>query len=268
MDSDLSNSATQLDMELTDCFPFNSSAESQAFIQRLSTENHWYLNYAKDVVAEYQKFLILTKLIQNRSVPSDAVDQAWHLHLLYTHEYWHVLCKDYLKYELHHTPSPIDDSWQEDYASTLHNYYLHFARYPPSTIWLSPEQRLQNTSFFKRLNTKHYRIYDNNRFSSLLIRVISLLLIGWLFFVIADSLIISLVITSMLFIFSYIAMFDSNYALQPQTSPYNLVARHNTEGGGGGDASEGGGYGACGGCGGCGGWGGGEMNTNYGFMMF
>ena len=70
---------------------------------------------------------------------------------------------------------------------------------------------------------------------------------------VADSLIISLVITSMLFIFSYIAMFDSNYALQPQAAPYNLVARHNTEGGSSGEGEGSSSCSACGGCGGCGG---------------
>jgi len=37
--------------------------------------------------------------------PSDTVDQAWHLHLIYTGHYWEELCGKVLGLQLHHEPS-------------------------------------------------------------------------------------------------------------------------------------------------------------------
>ena len=75
------------------------------FTRRLARENDWTLAYAGRVVTEYRRFLYLAARAGHSVTPSDAVDQAWHLHLLYTRHYWGTLCKDVLRHDLHHGPT-------------------------------------------------------------------------------------------------------------------------------------------------------------------
>ena len=44
-------------------------------------------------------------LRRRKVTPSDEVDQAWHLHLLYSETYLNVFCADTLDYPLHHGPT-------------------------------------------------------------------------------------------------------------------------------------------------------------------
>ena len=70
--------------------------EIYSFEDKLSRQSSWTKGYAQRVVNEYRRFLYLTQVSEVPIAPSDAVDQAWHLHLLQTHFYWNVLCKDIL----------------------------------------------------------------------------------------------------------------------------------------------------------------------------
>jgi hypothetical protein len=55
-----------------------------SFAARLAQDNGWELLYALRVLDEYRKFAFLLAAAGHMVVPSDAVDQAWHLHILYT----------------------------------------------------------------------------------------------------------------------------------------------------------------------------------------
>jgi hypothetical protein len=57
------------------------------FSARLARDNGWSEEFAERVVAEYRRFAFLAVAAGHPVSPSDAVDQAWHLHLLYT-RYW------------------------------------------------------------------------------------------------------------------------------------------------------------------------------------
>ena len=76
-----------------------------SFTQRLARENGWSAAYAARVFEEYRRFLYLAVTAPHPVTPSDAVDQAWHLHLTYTRDYWDRLCHEVLRRPLHHGPT-------------------------------------------------------------------------------------------------------------------------------------------------------------------
>ncbi len=63
-----------------------------SFDQRLARENRWPLKFAARVVGEYKRFCFLAVTAGHDVTPSDAVDQAWHLHLTYSRDYWQRFC--------------------------------------------------------------------------------------------------------------------------------------------------------------------------------
>lgn len=75
------------------------------FEARLARENGWSAAYAARVMDEYRRFLFLTMTAGHMAVPSEAVDQAWHLHLAYSRDYWDRLCGQVLGTPLHHGPT-------------------------------------------------------------------------------------------------------------------------------------------------------------------
>ena len=54
------------------------------FSRRLARENGWPTAYAERVVREYRRFVVLAVSAGHAVTPSEQVDQAWHLHLLYS----------------------------------------------------------------------------------------------------------------------------------------------------------------------------------------
>lgn len=108
----------------------------RSFVQRLAEENGWTLGYAQRVVVEYRRFVWLAMQGQAVASPSDAVDQAWHLHLCESRDYWGVFCPEVLGAPLHHEPSRGGDAADSaaQYAATLARYRERFGP-PPADIW-------------------------------------------------------------------------------------------------------------------------------------
>ena len=71
------------------------------FAQRLARENRWSESYADEVIDEYRRFAYLAMTAGHEVTPSDQVDQAWHLHLTYTRDYWQRFCAEVLGGPLH-----------------------------------------------------------------------------------------------------------------------------------------------------------------------
>ena len=63
-----------------------------SFAARLARENGWTVAYAERVIVEYKRFCFLAVTGTASATPSDAVDQAWHLHLTYSRDYWERFC--------------------------------------------------------------------------------------------------------------------------------------------------------------------------------
>src|SRR5262245_51302236 len=86
-------------------FDLDDPASPLRFTGRLARENRWEPDYTRRVVEEYKRFALLAVVAGHPVTPSDAVDQAWHLHLVYTRSYWDEFCGTVLGRPLHHGPT-------------------------------------------------------------------------------------------------------------------------------------------------------------------
>ena len=124
---------------------------SLGFAQRLANDNGWTDAYSLSVVVEYKRFVFLAMTLDHPVTPSDQVDQAWHLHLSYTRDYWEIFCPQVLRRPLHHDPTQGGNAEREKYfdwyAKTLTAYSDSFGQ-PPQDIWPEPQQRF--TQRFQR----------------------------------------------------------------------------------------------------------------------
>jgi len=131
-----------------------------AFSDRLARENGWSKAYAERVVAEYRRFVFLAAAAGHPVTPSEEVDQAWHLHLVYTRSYWDELCGEVLGFPLHHGPTvggPAEGAKFTDwYQRTLDSYQRLLGTEPPVDIWPPPRQRFANADRFRRINTAEH----------------------------------------------------------------------------------------------------------------
>lgn len=118
---------------------------SLTFAVRLARENRWSLPHAERVIGEYRRFCFLAMTAGHEVTPSDAVDQAWHLHLTYTRDYWQSFCPDILRSDLHHGPTkggPVErERFYYQYAATLAAYEAAFGAPPPPDIWPTAHRR-------------------------------------------------------------------------------------------------------------------------------
>src|SRR5688572_14852150 len=120
-------------------FPLDDPNAEITFSRKLSAKQDWSPAFTERVVEEYRKFIFLCCISPNGASPSQAVDEAWHLHLTYTKSYWIDLCKNTLNKDIHHQPSRGGD--EEDhkhldwYNETLMLYQSVFESAPPNDIW-------------------------------------------------------------------------------------------------------------------------------------
>ncbi len=126
------------------------------FAARLARENRWSLAYAESVIGEYKRFCYLAMTTGHHVTPSDAVDQAWHLHLTYTRDYWERFCPDVLGGPLHHGPTRGDAAdrkrFYHQYAATLAAYEAAFGAAPPPKIWPEARVRFAANAMMVRVN--------------------------------------------------------------------------------------------------------------------
>lgn len=141
-------------------FAFDRPDTELTFARRLARENGWPPAYAERVIAEYRRFCYLACRAGHPVTPSDQVDQAWHLHLVYTQSYWHDLCRDVLERPLHHGPTAggrtEDAKYWVRYQATLESYRCHFGHPPPANIWPPAEERFAGAATFRRVNGARY----------------------------------------------------------------------------------------------------------------
>ncbi len=135
----------------------DDSAAAFAFTARLARDNRWPEAFAARVVAEYRRFIELYVTAGHPVTPSDEVDQAWHLHLLYTHDYWGPFCAEVTQTPIHHGPTRGGVSehgkFEDWYARTLESYERTFGETPPADIWPPAETRFARARTFTRINT-------------------------------------------------------------------------------------------------------------------
>lgn len=120
-------------------FELDDADSSLPFTRRLARENRWTIAYAVRVVREYKRFMYMAVRAGHTVTPSLDVDQAWHMHLLYSRSYWHGLCGGVLGCEVHHGPTRGGASecvrHRDQYRRTLESYERLFGSAPPGDIW-------------------------------------------------------------------------------------------------------------------------------------
>ncbi|MGE3691630.1 MAG: hypothetical protein AB7F98_09635 [Novosphingobium sp.] len=128
-----------------------------SFPQRLARENGWTLAHVERVIAEYKRFCFLAATAGFEVTPSDPVDQAWHLHLTYSRDYWDRFCPDVLGCKLHHGPTKGGGEERgrhfRQYAETLKAYERHFGP-PPADIWPVANDLLSDAARARRVHPR------------------------------------------------------------------------------------------------------------------
>ena len=147
-----------------EAFTIGDPSAELSFARRLARENAWDLAFAGRVIAEYKRFIYLAMEAGHPVTPSDEVDQAWHLHLLYTESYWHDLCRDVLGRALHHGPTRGGEAegvrYEENYRRTLASYEKWFGEKPPADIWPPAHVRFGESTGQVRVNTAQHWIIN------------------------------------------------------------------------------------------------------------
>lgn len=137
-------------------FDFDITGDALTFTRRLARENGWSVDLARRVVEEYRRFLYLAMRAGHPVTPSDAVDQAWHLHLVYSRSYWDDLCAQVLERPLHHGPTrggrTEDERFLGDYEATRASYRRCFGSAPPADLWPDPAVRFDPKARWRRVD--------------------------------------------------------------------------------------------------------------------
>lgn len=141
-------------------FGLDDTGAQLPFTARLAREQGWTHVFAGRVVEEYKRFVALAMLAGHPVTPSEQVDQAWHLHMVYTESYWQRLCRDTLGRDLHHQPTlggaEEGGKFTDWYGKTLESYRRIFGAEPPPDIWPSPKDRFANAASGRWVNTADF----------------------------------------------------------------------------------------------------------------
>ncbi|MFM9947244.1 MAG: glycine-rich domain-containing protein [Saprospiraceae bacterium] len=143
-------------------FEFGDPDARLGFVDRLARENGWSLEYASRVSWEYKRFLFLCCVCKHSVTPSDQVDQAWHLHLLYTESYWVNFCRNTIGRDIHHGPTKGGNAegnkFKLWYEKTLESYRKYFHTEPPADIWPDVEKRFSGFNY-RRIDLDKFWIF-------------------------------------------------------------------------------------------------------------
>ncbi|MDF2933714.1 MAG: hypothetical protein K0R36_3045 [Chryseobacterium sp.] len=228
-------------------FSLDAQNASFPFSKKLAKEENWSSEFTQRAIEEYKKFVYLCCISPNGASPSEIVDKVWHMHLIYTQNYWEDFCPNVLKMNLHHHPSNggIEEKYKLKnwFSETLENYKRIFLQEAPDEIWKSQDKKIKSKIFW----IKSFKIFSltgfllllsscsDNDFSAVFITIFLLIII------------FSMLVSVVSWIFGDSPNKDKN------------VNSNNSDGGscsGGESSCSGGsscGSGCGGGCGGCGG---------------
>ncbi|MEP7375776.1 MAG: hypothetical protein ABI675_20435 [Chitinophagaceae bacterium] len=144
-------------------FAMDDPLANVKYSDKLAHHNGWSKEYASKVIEEYKKFIFLCYILPQGAAPSKPIDEAWHLHLTYTHSYWKQLCKDILGKEIHHFPSkggPEErDKYVQWYIDTLNAYKEIFKEEAPTDIWIEEFQTPVQAGLKDKIVTDYFAWY-------------------------------------------------------------------------------------------------------------
>lgn len=134
-------------------FSLDEFAANFPFSKKLAKEENWTETFTRKAIDEYKKFVYLCCKLPNGASPSEIVDKVWHMHLIYTQNYWEEFCPKILQQKLHHHPSKGGESENEKhknwFTETLQSYEKIFEQEPPEDIW----KPVQNQSKKRKLSS-------------------------------------------------------------------------------------------------------------------
>ncbi|MEY8758258.1 glycine-rich domain-containing protein [Chryseobacterium tongliaoense] len=225
-------------------FSLDASDADFPFSKKLAKEESWTLDFAQKAIREYKKFVYLCCILPNGASPSETVDKVWHMHLIYTQNYWEEFCPNILKRKLHHHPSKGGRSekkkHQDWHTDTLHHYKEIFQQDAPKDIWTDQIIKKDKLAFW----TKSFK----------LLTLISLL---FLVYSCSGSFFggVMLTILSVIGFFIFMSFLSWIFEGNTHKEQDKNISSNNSDGGSScsGGSSCGGGGGCGGGCGGCGG---------------
>jgi len=135
--------------------PFEATDQADDLTRRLARDKDWPLDFARGAVAEYRRFGFLCRIADAPMTPSEEVDEVWHLHLLYTRDYWGTWCGEALGAPLHHDPTRGGTQqaayFLARYAATLAAYERWFGP-PPETYWPGARERFRRRPRYRGLD--------------------------------------------------------------------------------------------------------------------
>ena len=121
-----------------EAFDIDGGPVQTSFADRLAEEQGWTPEFTQRVILEYKRFVALAMISKTPVTPSLIVDEAWHLHLVYTRSYWERFMP-LLPRPLHHDPTKggesEDTKHQIQFGSTLELYRQTFGNEAPADIW-------------------------------------------------------------------------------------------------------------------------------------
>ncbi len=152
-----------------------------SFQDRLARENGWTPAKSGRVLAEYRRFCFLAATAEHEVTPSDAVDQAWHLHLTYSRDYWGRFCPEVFGRPLHHGPTQGGAEEQsrffEQYARTLKRYEQVFGEAAPADLWPSAKRRLIDDPKARRVHPRDGFLITRPQAALIVLAAVALLLV-------------------------------------------------------------------------------------------
>lgn len=161
-------------------FELDDPNASLSFSRRLQRDNFgWEEDFTQRVVAEYRRFVYLMCRSPRPVTPSEEVDAAWHLHLLYSESY-RELCKSANSKFINHGPTKggkaQGEHFHNQYARTLEFYREVFGEEPPADIWPAAERRFDGAPCTVDLNK--YIVVDPKEYTVLPRSTMRLLQLG------------------------------------------------------------------------------------------
>lgn len=151
-------------------YELNDEKSSFNFTDRLMRENGWSKKFAEEAIIEYKRFMYLIATSKGEIMtPSDEIDQVWHLHMLYTHQY-RDFCKSTIGKFINHGPTRggTNERTKYDvaYTRTKERYIQEFNIKPNLDFWASNEIRFSNVNW-QRVNTNKNWVIRKPSISSL-----------------------------------------------------------------------------------------------------
>ncbi|MCB9681080.1 MAG: TIGR04222 domain-containing membrane protein [Alphaproteobacteria bacterium] len=149
--------------------PFEDEDLALDLTARLAREQRWSRAYAMRAVDAYRRFCFLAVAAGVPATPSVDVDEVWHLHLLYTRDYWDVFCPTVLGTTLHHGPTrggrAEGHRFGRQYADTLAAHEAFFG-VPDPDLWPSAAERFRRPGRFRRVDTDRAWVIPHPRLPS------------------------------------------------------------------------------------------------------